>query len=134
MLLLDDLGGSRRALTEWQGGAIRHLFDHRHKHNLPTFLTTNLTHWAPLAERYGDHVVSRMIDRCGNMTILTGTDTFAALCIISEMNIEKGSEFKITADKSAHEKCDRCWNYLPTVGQNPEKPELCERCSKVINA
>jgi len=74
LLLLDDLGGSRRALTEWQGGAIRHLFDHRHKHNLPTFLTTNLTHWAPLAERYGDHVVSRMIDRCGNMTILTGTD------------------------------------------------------------
>ena len=74
LLMLDDLGGSRRALTEWQGGAIRHLFDHRHKHKLPTFMTTNFVHWKPLAERYGDHVVSRMIDRCGSMTILTGAD------------------------------------------------------------
>tara|TARA_R110000824_G_scaffold60696_6_gene162078 strand:+ start:7361 stop:8278 length:918 start_codon:yes stop_codon:yes gene_type:complete len=74
LLLLDDLAASQRSLTEWQGGAIRHLFDHRHKYNLPTFLTTNMTHWAPLAERYGDHVVSRMIDRCGNMTILKGSD------------------------------------------------------------
>ncbi len=74
LLLLDDLGGSRRALTEWQGGAIRHLFDHRHKHKLPTFMTTNLVHWKPLADRYGDHVVSRMIDRCETMTTLTGDD------------------------------------------------------------
>ncbi len=74
LLLLDDLGGSRRNLTEWQGGAIRHLIDHRHKHKLPTFLTTNMPHWKHLATRYGDHVVSRMIDRCGSMTILTGGD------------------------------------------------------------
>ena len=74
LLLLDDLGGSRRSLTEWQGGAMRHLFDYRHKYQLPTFLTTNIGNWDLLAKRYGDHVVSRMIDRCKSMTILTGAD------------------------------------------------------------
>ena len=74
LLLMDDLGGSRRSLTEWQGGAMRHLFDHRHKHKLPTFMTTNLVHWKDLAARYGEHVVSRMIDRCSHMTTLTGAD------------------------------------------------------------
>jgi isoleucyl-tRNA synthetase len=25
-------------------------------------------------------------------------------------------------------KCDRCWNYSPTVGQNSEQPVICDRC------
>jgi isoleucyl-tRNA synthetase len=25
-------------------------------------------------------------------------------------------------------KCDRCWNYSPTVGQNTEHPAICDRC------
>jgi len=25
-------------------------------------------------------------------------------------------------------KCQRCWNYSPTVGQDPGQPEACERC------
>ena len=74
LLLLDDLGGNRRGLTEWQGGALRHLFDYRHKHRLPTLMTTNLQHWRLLADRYGDHVVSRMIDQAKSMTILKGDD------------------------------------------------------------
>lgn len=74
LLMLDDLGGSRRALTEWQGGAMRHLFDYRHKYGLPTLMTTNLADWNILEKRYGDHVVSRMIDRCRSMTMLTGED------------------------------------------------------------
>ena len=25
-------------------------------------------------------------------------------------------------------KCCRCWHYVPSVGNNAEHPELCERC------
>lgn len=74
LLLLDDLGGMRRKLTEWQGGAMRHLFDYRHKHGLPTLMTSNLIHWKQLADRYGDHVISRMLDLCKSMTVLDGED------------------------------------------------------------
>jgi isoleucyl-tRNA synthetase len=29
-------------------------------------------------------------------------------------------------------KCLRCWNWSPTVGANPEAPELCSRCQEVV--
>jgi isoleucyl-tRNA synthetase len=27
-----------------------------------------------------------------------------------------------------YQKCDRCWNYSPHVGESAEHPLLCERC------
>jgi isoleucyl-tRNA synthetase len=74
---------------------------------------------------------------------------FAALCIVSEAEIEKSGVLYegrppdqrdiskegqpvIDAQKSTHQKCQRCWNYWPTVGANKEHPDLCERCISVI--
>lgn len=34
--------------------------------------------------------------------------------------------------KAEGHKCERCWNYRPTVGSNPEHPTLCERCVEAI--
>ena len=73
LLLIDDLGGNRRALTEWQGGAMRHLFDYRYSRSLPTLMTTNLN-WQQLQNRYGKHIVSRMLEHCGPMRLLGGDD------------------------------------------------------------
>jgi isoleucyl-tRNA synthetase len=62
-----------------------------------------------------------------------GLDEFAALCIVSEVTLDKGGEeTKIEAQKSSHRKCERCWNYWPSVGENPEHPDLCKRCAEVI--
>ncbi|MCK4999001.1 MAG: isoleucine--tRNA ligase [Anaerohalosphaera sp.] len=61
-----------------------------------------------------------------------GTEAFAALCIVSEVKIEVGSETKIVAAKSSYEKCERCWNYWPSVGADSEHANLCERCISVI--
>ena len=30
-------------------------------------------------------------------------------------------------------KCDRCWNYSPTVGQNTEHPLVCDRCVAALS-
>ncbi len=30
------------------------------------------------------------------------------------------------------QKCERCWNYCPSVGQDTHHPTLCDRCVKVI--
>ncbi len=35
---------------------------------------------------------------------------------------------KIGVIKADGDKCDRCWNYSPTVGQNSEQPAICDRC------
>jgi isoleucyl-tRNA synthetase len=32
------------------------------------------------------------------------------------------------------DKCARCWMILPEVGQNPDYPDLCNRCSDVVGA
>jgi len=58
--------------------------------------------------------------------------TFAALCIVSTVTVAKGSALKVTAGKSTYAKCARCWNYWPSVGQNPAQPDLCSRCDVVV--
>jgi isoleucyl-tRNA synthetase len=62
-----------------------------------------------------------------------GLKNFAALCIVSEVKLEKSKgPTKISAGKSPHLKCQRCWNYWPTVGKNTNHPDLCQRCIEVV--
>ena len=73
VLLLDDLGAGRRELTEWQGGAMRDLLTERHLEGRPTFITTNLGEDA-IAQQYGEHVASRLVEAAGEFVNLGGTD------------------------------------------------------------
>jgi isoleucyl-tRNA synthetase len=62
-----------------------------------------------------------------------GLEQFAALCIVSEAKLQKGSgATTVAAERSSHQKCQRCWNYWPSVGANGEYPDVCERCIAVI--
>jgi len=64
-----------------------------------------------------------------------GSESFAALCIVSEVHlVESSDETAVSARKSPHPKCARCWNYWPSVGRNPNHPELCRRCADVTAA
>jgi len=82
-----------------------------------------------------------------------GPEQFAALCIVSgvllkdysekwreedregienHLEIDESAEFLPVAFKSKHKKCQRCWNYWPSVGADSKYPNLCERCVSVI--
>jgi len=62
-----------------------------------------------------------------------GLEQFAALCIVSEVKLQKASgETTVSAQKSSYNKCQRCWNYWPSVGADSEHPDLCERCVSVV--
>ncbi|MBN1973897.1 MAG: isoleucine--tRNA ligase [Sedimentisphaerales bacterium] len=62
-----------------------------------------------------------------------GLEQFAALCIVSEVKLQTSTgERVVSAKKSEHQKCQRCWNYWPSVGSNSENPDLCKRCIEVI--
>ena len=43
-----------------------------------------------------------------------------------------GENVGVTVSKADGAKCERCWSYSDTVGQNAEHPTLCERCAKII--
>jgi isoleucyl-tRNA synthetase len=62
-----------------------------------------------------------------------GLAQFAALCIVSEAKLEEGAaQTTVTAEKSPNAKCQRCWNYWPSVGTDAEHPDICERCAAVV--
>ena len=61
-----------------------------------------------------------------------GLDNFAALCIVSEVTVQKGDALSAKAQKSSHQKCQRCWNFWPSVGQDAKYSDLCTRCAAVV--
>ncbi|MBN1803809.1 MAG: isoleucine--tRNA ligase [Sedimentisphaerales bacterium] len=64
-----------------------------------------------------------------------GSEQFAALCIVSEIKVIKQAEqTTVVAEKSSYNKCQRCWNYWPSVGKNAEYPDLCERCVSIVRS
>jgi isoleucyl-tRNA synthetase len=42
------------------------------------------------------------------------------------------SDVRITVEKSAAAKCERCWNYRDAVGKDRTHPTLCERCVEAV--
>jgi isoleucyl-tRNA synthetase len=70
-----------------------------------------------------------------------GVDELRYLLIASQVELVDSAanlyhlEYKMIADNLAiavvnadGEKCDRCWNYSPTVGQSSTDPTICDRC------
>jgi isoleucyl-tRNA synthetase len=41
-------------------------------------------------------------------------------------------ELMIKTYKSPHKKCERCWNYRPSVGKIQKHPTICDRCVDVV--
>ena len=39
----------------------------------------------------------------------------------------------VDVTKAGGEKCERCWNYRPTVGGHAEHPTLCDRCAEAVS-
>lgn len=77
---------------------------------------------------------AQFLNECGQ--------NLAKLCIVSDISVQtEGDEgdsyealdgIKISVEHIQGEKCERCWVYDPTVGQNAEHPCLCARCASVV--
>lgn len=39
---------------------------------------------------------------------------------------------RINVKRAEGRKCERCWNYSPTVGEDPKHPTICSRCVSVL--
>jgi isoleucyl-tRNA synthetase len=61
---------------------------------------------------------------------------FEELFIVSKVKIVQANnetDFTVTrAEDHGMKKCVRCWKYWDHVGSDPQHPELCERCTKVV--
>ena len=59
------------------------------------------------------------------------------LFIVSAVTLESAagdgaSGVRVQVSKAEGRKCERCWNYSTHVGEDPEYPAVCERCSAVL--
>ncbi len=60
--------------------------------------------------------------------------------IVSKVELEKGPAcangevegLEVVVSKAQGEKCERCWIYSDTVGQDEKHPTLCKRCAAII--
>lgn len=61
--------------------------------------------------------------------------TLETVLIVSEVKVvrSESKEMTYTVSHAPGEKCERCWMYLPSVGQNKAHPTLCARCAKVVS-
>jgi len=62
----------------------------------------------------------------------SGHQLLKEVFIVSGVELEQGKKLEIKIERAEGEKCERCWNYSPHVGENKEYPTLCERCWKVV--
>lgn len=62
-------------------------------------------------------------------------DELKAAFIVSGIEVVKddsATELKIEVNKAEGKKCERCWAYSVTVGDDTENPCVCARCSKAL--
>lgn len=43
------------------------------------------------------------------------------------------SDLTVAVHRAVGQKCQRCWFHLPSVGTDPEHPDLCERCRRILS-
>ncbi len=71
-------------------------------------------------------------------------DELATLFIVSQAEVAdnlaegvKGEEvpsLTVAVTRALGEKCERCWNYVETVGQSSAHPTICDRCEDALSA
>jgi isoleucyl-tRNA synthetase len=65
-------------------------------------------------------------------------DQLRYLFIVSEVTLQQVASGNgtggvgVQVSKADGKKCERCWNYSTRVGEDPEYPTVCERCSAVL--
>lgn len=69
-------------------------------------------------------------------------DELAALCIVSKLRVIEGAGegmpgenlegIQIAIERASGDKCERCWMYVDSIGQNSKHPTLCTRCAEVV--
>jgi isoleucyl-tRNA synthetase len=65
-------------------------------------------------------------------------DQLRYLFIVSAVTLEPGASangsagITVRVSKASGQKCERCWNYSPHVGEDQAYPTVCERCSPVL--
>lgn len=88
------------------------------------------------------HSPKKLLKFLNNYTLNDLADLFIVsevelLCLEGEnesSEYEALEKIKIMISPASGKKCERCWKYSKTVGENPLTPTICSRCAEVIKS
>ncbi len=80
--------------------------------------------YAPLLQRYLEQLPTLFIVSAVKLAVVEQA-TFSS---------EKIAGLQVQVVRAAGEKCERCWNYHPQVGEDKQYPDTCPRCAAVLRA
>lgn len=75
--------------------------------------------------------------------LLSRVDDLEELFIVSQVHLYQASDqpegdtvegdgLRVKIKPAEGEKCQRCWMISPSVGQNDQHPDLCDRCADIV--
>lgn len=71
--------------------------------------------------------------------ILKETENLHQYFIVSEVRLEEANQLakayehvSVAVEEHPGEKCQRCWVSSETIGNDPNYPDLCERCAPIV--
>ena len=47
---------------------------------------------------------------------------------------ELAGDVEVAVERAEGGKCQRCWNYSPSVSEEPPTPGVCDRCAAALSA
>ena len=59
-------------------------------------------------------------------------DLLQEVFIVSGVELNESEEFSVEVKTADGEKCERCWMYSTTVGEDKENPTICHKCSEAL--
>ena len=51
---------------------------------------------------------------------------------IKEKTAEQKDSITVKVEQAEGQKCERCWQYSTTVGQDKDNPTICHKCSVAV--
>jgi isoleucyl-tRNA synthetase len=118
----DDITGVRKEVTRTLELARK---EKKIGHSLDAAVTLGLS--PQLMEKliaYRDHLRS--------ILIVSSVDMMAIEQVEDGLVSESIPGLKIKVSSSADAKCERCWVHDPTIGDDPDHPTICRKCSQAL--
>ena len=87
------------------------------------------------AKQIGSSLEAKVVLTADRETTLFLLDYYPELryvFIVSQVEIHEGNALKVEIQKADGQKCERCWNYSPRVGEFERYPTVCERCAEAL--
>ncbi|MGE3153492.1 MAG: isoleucine--tRNA ligase [Nitrospiraceae bacterium] len=67
-----------------------------------------------------------------SLLIVSSVDVKTSPALLVDAGLGFTAGMRFTVQKSMDRKCERCWNYRSSVGQDRNHPTLCDRCCEAI--